>query len=118
MPTPQPKTGEIVYFYYDRAEKKKYAIVLEPKSRHKNKKTANAVILTTQGTDRPHKNDYLLPIEESPDNKPTKAICDQPLPIIKNAILGTKGQVSEESLKEIRKKTAKALGITYDDIAS
>lgn len=100
----QPKTDEIIYFYHERAQKRKYAIVLERMKRHYAKVTATAVILTTQGTNRPHQNDYFLPIEETPDGRPTKVICDQPIPVFKNSILRTKGTVSEKSLREIRKK--------------
>ncbi len=39
-----PKEGDIVYFFYDEADKNKYAVNLEPLVLHKNKQINPAVL--------------------------------------------------------------------------
>lgn len=103
----QPKAGDIIYFYHAIAQQRKYAVVIEPLQFHIDKTTVNAVILTTKRLDRNYPFNHHLSIKERVAGRPSKAICDQPIPIVKESILKIVGKVSEETLQEIRKKVIK-----------
>lgn len=106
-----PKEGDIVYFFYDEADKNKYAVNLEPLVLHKNKDTFNGVIITSKHTDAIYPGDHLL--EDGTLPLPSKAICDQIFALSKERIERIASFVSESDLKEIRKKAAKNMGIDY-----
>ena len=106
-----PKEGDIIYFWSNDAQKEKYAINLEPRRIHKNKPTFNGVLTTTQRIDNIYPLDYKLP--DGTMQKSTKVTCDQPQAISKKIAGGIKGKVSNDDLKEIRKRVAESLGFDY-----
>lgn len=104
----QPDEGDIVYFFYDEADKNKFAINLEPLILHKNKDTFNGVIVTSQNIENLYPGDHLL--EDGTLYKPSKAICDQIFPLPKKKVEKIVTTVSKNDLKEIRKKAAESIG--------
>ncbi|MFH1564483.1 MAG: type II toxin-antitoxin system PemK/MazF family toxin [bacterium] len=108
----QPEEGEIVYFYYEEAKKRKLAVNLEPYNLHKHKETFNGVLITSQNVENIYPGDYELICDEL--HKDSKVICDQPVPLPKQEISKSFGNVSEKDLREIRIRAARSLGINYD----
>jgi mRNA-degrading endonuclease toxin of MazEF toxin-antitoxin module len=111
-----PEEGDIINFWLNDAQKRKFAINLEPKRFHKHKDTFNGVVTPTQNVDDIYPGDYLLP--EGTMREATKVICDQPQVISKKAAASVCGRVSEEDLKEIRKRVASSLGIKYSGMTN
>lgn len=106
-----PEEGDIVYFFYNEANKNKYAVNLEPLILHKNKNTFNGVIITSKHTDTIYPGDHLL--EDGTLPLPSKAICDQVFALPKERIERITAFVSTRDLKKIRKKTITSLGVNY-----
>lgn len=112
-----PEEGDIVVFWHNPSQKQKFAINLEPKKIHNNKKTFNGVLTTTQNVDNLYPCDYRLEekLELGYFQEETKIICDQPQAIPKSSGSYVKGRISKKDLQEIRKKVALSLGISYED---
>jgi len=107
--------GDVVVFYHKDATHNKFAINLEPYVINKNKSTFNCVLTTSQKIQDIYPCDYLLPEGIFP--KPTKVICDQPMPIYKGSVLKKfSKKITKDDLQEIRKRTAASLGLSnYDN---
>lgn len=109
-----PEEGDVVVFWYNPAQKEKFAINLEPKNIHKNKKTFNGVLTTTQNVNNLYPCEYRLDeeMERGHFQEETKILCDQPQAIPKSSATYIKGRISKKDLQEIRKKVAISLGIS------
>lgn len=101
--------GDVLLCYYERAQKRKYAVNLEPAHLNRRKLTCNVVFVTSD-VGEVYDADYIIPTDELWD-KGSKVICDQPYALPKAAIFQTVCRLSEKSLQEIRKRVARSLGI-------
>jgi mRNA-degrading endonuclease toxin of MazEF toxin-antitoxin module len=104
----QPDEGDIVYFFYDEADKNKFAINLEPLVLHKHKDTFNGVIVTSQNVENLYPGDHLL--RDGTLYKPSKVICDQVYALPKKKIEKIVTSVTKNDLKGIRRKAIESIG--------